>query len=333
MTSALAIAATPLDDFLEDTGSATATGERLQQIGLVGSLLGITLAVGLVVFLVVVHTGSRREVSTLLRVVAVAGFLTLVGAAVEIAGSASISDLGWLDALSDSAASAPMLRLLAGLLILLGLFEHTVPAAETDEPKPEPEPAPEADDVGRAVRWVPAPDSAFAMVGLVLGVFSFGFDGHTVDEGPRVVHALVNLVHVSSAGVWFGGIVGLVAMTAIRRPSGPSMAPLLVRFSTVAAAELIAVTLAGALMTLMIIDGFGDLTGTEWGRLLLVKVGAVAVVAAIGGYHHVAVVPALQRSNPGAHHLRRVRVTVAAEAALLVFVVVTTVFLSTASTT
>ena len=103
------------------------------------------------------------------------------------------------------------------------------------------------------------------------------------------------------------------------------------RFSSIATVALIVVALAGSLMTLMIIDGFGDLTGTAWGRLLLVKIAAVAVTAAIGGYNHFVVAPALDATESVGAIERRARATVAVESVLLVFVTAVTVFLTTAS--
>ena len=306
------VASTPLDDFLDDSVSSD-SGELLQRIGLFGSLFGVTLAVGLLVFLVVVHRGSRAEVGVILRLLALAGGAMLLGAAVELAGVASIGDLSWSDALTDDTGSAPMMRLLGGLLVVLGLFEHTVPV---DEPDGD-------------VRWVPASASAFGIVGTIIGVVSFWFDGHTVTRGPRVIHAIVDLVHVTAGGVWFGGIVGLCVIGLLRR--GESIAPVILRFSPVASIALILVALAGSLMTLMVVDDLGDLTGTEWGRLLLIKLVAVAATALVGAYNHVVVVPALEGSSSQVAAIARARVTIAVEAVLLTFVVAVTVFLTSAS--
>ena len=161
---------------------------------------------------------------------------------------------------------------------------------------------------------------------------SFWFDGHTVTEGPRVVHAVIDVAHVLAGSVWFGGLVALVLIGLLRRAGGPSMAPLVVRFSSIAAAALIIVALAGSLMTLFIIDGFGDLTGTPWGRLLLVKLGAVVLTVLFGAYNHFVVVPALERADVAVDMEARARLTITVEAVILVFVVALTVLLTSAST-
>lgn len=330
------VGSTPLDDFLNDASSSD-RGELLQRVGLFGSLFGVTLVVGLLVFLAVVHRGSRAEVAVLLRVVAVAGGMTVLGAAVELAGVASIGGLSWSDALTDDTGAAPMVRLLGGLLVVLGLFDHTVPVDPhhdahhdehhevlSDRPDDQPTLGPDGD-----VRWVPASASAFGIVGAAVGVVSFWFDGHTVSRGPRVVHAVVDLVHVTAGGVWFGGLVGLCVAALLRR--GSSVAPMVVRFSSVAAGALVLATLAGSLMTLMVIDGFDDLTGTEWGRLLIVKVAAVGATTLFGAYNHFVVVPALEAARSARAMERRAVATIGVEVALLALVVAVTVFLTSAS--
>lgn len=311
---------TPLDDFLEGAGSATETGETLQQIGLVGSLGGLVIALGVIAFLAFVHAGRPAEVRRLLHVAGLAGAVALVGAVVEIAGVASVLDVRWLDALSDPAGSAAMMRLLAGLLIVLGLVDHAVPVRDGSTLA--------GADV---VRWTPGASSAFGVAGAVVGAVSFAFDGHTTTEGSRVVHAIANIAHVSAGSVWVGGIVALVVVGAMRRRDGSGLGLLLVRFSSLATAALIAVAAAGVAMSVMILDEVGDLTGTPWGRLLIAKIVGVAIAVAIGGYHHFVVVPAVQRSPETTDH-RGIGATLAVEVVVLVAVVALTSFLALAST-
>ncbi|MFP5487680.1 MAG: CopD family protein, partial [Acidimicrobiia bacterium] len=217
------------------------------------------------------------EVRALLGVVTAAGGLMLVGGAIELAGTAAVLDVGWLDALTDGSAPGAMMRLLGGALVLLGLGDEMTAA--------DPDAA--GDD---AWRWSAGATSAFGIVGAAIGVASFAFDGHTTTEGPRVLHAVVNAVHVSAAAVWFGGLVAIVVVVVGRTGA---VGPLLVGFSRLATVSLVAVALAGATMAALILDDPSGITGTDWGRRLLVKVGAVVVAASLGAYHHLAVVPRL----------------------------------------
>ena len=73
------------------------------------------------------------------------------------------------------------------------------------------------------------------------------------------------------------------------------------------------------------------ITSTEWGKVLLLKLAAVAAAAALGAYNHFRLRPALDAApdDPGLNVV--VRNTLTAEAILLLFVVVVTSALVAAS--
>lgn len=318
-------AASPIDDFLAETGTSTAAAERLEAIGLGLSLFGTLLAVGVVVVLLAVHRGPLPEIRRLLGLVVVGGLLMTVGGAIEAAGTARLVDARWWDTLIDGSAPSALLRAVGGLLVVIGVAVERA-AGQRD-----------ADAAPIEGRWTPAWAHAFAINGVAMGVVSFSYDGHTVTEGPRLVHAALDAVHVTAGGIWFGGVVALSALALTRRHGIRS---LLVRFAAIATFALAAVAVAGATMALLIVDGIGDLTGTPWGRRYLVKLGLVAVAALLGAHHHYRVVPRLLagdtadaadvHGHPGVD--ASVRRTVVAEAVVLTAVVVTTALLVRAST-
>jgi copper transport protein len=312
------VAGSPLDDFLNRNDTATGGGELVRDIGGTMAMAGLLLAIGTVVFLARVHRGSLAEVRSLLLLAGFGGVLTLAGATAELAGIQAVFETGWSDVLSVDVSSAPMLRLLAGLLLVFGLGTATMPVTPGEA----------------TVRWVPGAESAFGIVGLAVGAFSFAFDGHTVTEGPRGVHLVGNLVHVAAGGVWAGGVAALVAVAVLRhRARTGSIAELVVRFSSVATVALAAVAIAGTLMAVLILDEVDDLTDTVWGRRLTIKVAAVGVAAAIGAYHHLVTVRRLdQPGGVDAAELARVRTTLAIEALALGFVVIASGMLVNGST-
>lgn len=306
----------PLDDFLNRSDATADRAEVVRDVGVTMSMLGLLIAIGVVVFLARVHRGPAREVRSLLTMAGFGGVLTLVGGIVELSGIESVFGTGWSDVLTVEVSSAAMLRVIGGVLVVFGLGEATVEAG------------------GEAtLRWTPGPDSAFGLVGLAVAALSFSFDGHTVTEGPRGVHVIADLVHVTAAGVWFGGLAALVAVAALRHRGGGSIAELIVRFSSVATVALAAVAGAGGVMALLILDDVAELTGTVWGRRLTVKLVAVGVATLLGAYHHLVTVRRLDRpGGPDPVELARARTTLVVEAMVLAFVVLATGFLVNGST-
>ncbi len=303
---------TPLDDFLAET-PASAAAVRLESIGLLIALPALMVSVGVIAYLASVHRGERHEVTGLVRVTIVASVVAAFGAVIEVLGASRLFEISWADAFADGTAAAPMMRLMAALMIALGLYDHVVPIDRTgDEHDDEhldnldPEFGDEFGDTcdvhvvpkpGQIVRWVPSAASAFALVGSALAVLSFSFDGHTVDTTPRVLVATLDVVHVTGGAIWLGGVFGMVVVSQFFRRGSGSVAGLLMRFSGVGALSLEAVAVAGALMSWTIVDGFDDYTGTAWGQRLIAKVVVVSVAAACGAYNHFRVVPQLKAAE------------------------------------
>ena len=216
------------------------------------------------------------------------------------------------DAISDALAApfgiAVGLRVLGGLMVLaLALLD----AADTSRNR----------------------HRALGVVGAALVIVSYSFDGHTVTEGPRLLHAAANATHVTAAAVWSGGLV-LLADLLRRRRGGTDVIGPLNRFSQLAAASLVLAGIAGTVMAVLVMDRFADLWSTGWGRLLIAKVALVAVAAVLGARNRWVHMPALAQSpdehaRPNAH--QRLRRAVRIEAAILVCVGVITAFLVGAS--
>jgi copper transport protein len=305
--------ATTLDDFLDRSGATNA--ELVRDIGGGIATFGVLLAVGVLVFLGRVHRGTRDEVRALVTTASFGGVAMLCGGMAELSGIQAAFGTGWGDVLSVDVSSAPMLRLLAGLLVVFGLADSTASIAE-------------GDDADGLVRWSSGVESSFGIVGVAVGVLSFSFDGHTVTQGPRLAHLTANVAHVAAGGTWFGGVVALIVVAVLRHRTRESFADHVVRYSSVATTALVVAAAAGVAMSLMIVDDPDQLTGTEWGRRLLVKLVAVVVAAAIGAYHHFVTVPRFAAGQPVTPRaLIEVRTTLVIEALVLGFVVVASVLL------
>lgn len=353
-----------LDDFLE-TSSDTARGASLLATSSrILRLLGAVGAIGGIFFAAFVLRGDPRDIRAVLFVVRRAGVIIVLGAVTQLAAQIASAAQGWAGLWSmstvgnvvwSSLGAAIALRMVGGVIILIGArldtheaagatdhvvaFKHLATvgtgfggAESADAPNSANKSHPLAHDGDEAWRMSESPA---AFVGLGLLALSFLFDGHTVSEGPRWIHALTNIVHVMTAATWAGGVVMLAVVVARRHRRGADVRALQLgmRFSVVAVVALVAAALAGTALTVIILDSVSDIWTTSWGRLLVLKALLVIVAGIGGGYNHRVVIPELERSPDDLDLAHRFRTIVSLEAAALIAVTIVTALLIGASAT
>ena len=155
--------------------------------------------------------------------------------------------------------------------------------------------------------------------------------GHATTQHPVAALFPLDVVHVLAMSAWIGGLVALlfVVPAATRRLEPPErtrlLAAVLVRFSPIALGCVVALAATGVLQALIDMGwSLSALTSTPFGRAVLIKVGLLVVLVALGAVNRQRVVPALRRladggAPPGAAG-RLLRRTLRAEVALLVVV-------------
>lgn len=280
----------------------------------------------------------------MLMAIRILGIVIALGAAIEYVGVGRIAGESLADGWSTTSGFATVLRVVGGLGIAVGLAATIARTGRSARAGARPLSAMALDerrvneqvDPGVAptlVRWVPDARSWPALGGAVLIVASFWFDGHTVSKGFRPLHALVNSVHVAAGAVWVGGVVSMAAVLWMRSLRGEPLrgVEMVLRFSKIATIALAAVLAAGAVMAFLILDSLSELTGTEWGKILLLKSAAVGLAIIGGAYNHFRLLPALE-ADPNSTELHtELRSTVTAEAIVLVFAVIVTAWLVAAA--
>jgi copper transport protein len=177
--------------------------------------------------------------------------------------------------------------------------------------------------------WFPTVDSTGAGLGAIALVAAHLFDGHTVTKGDRLWTAVADVVHVAGGAVWAGGVFMLAAVLWRRHRHGRELRALqlALRFSVVATLALVAVGVAGVVLTVIVLDSPSELWATEWGRTLIVKTLFVAAAATAGGYNHKVLIPELQQSPDDPTLAHRFRMIITGEAAALAGVLITTALL------
>ncbi len=144
--------------------------------------------------------------------------------------------------------------------------------------------------------------------------------GHARVEGSLAI--LSDSVHVLAAGVWVGGLAFLALLLVKAGGDRWSLAVKVVpRFSTLAVASVIALVSAGVVSSILEIGSWSGLVETTYGRLVLVKVGLLLPLVALGGYNNRVSVPRLATADSVGGTRRRFARIVATELVLMVLVV------------
>lgn len=154
--------------------------------------------------------------------------------------------------------------------------------------------------------------------------------GHTRSVTPLWLMVAADLSHVSAGSVWFGGLIGLV-VSLRRLAERPRVGALVLgRFSTLGAWMLFVLTVAGSVLAWRILETWSNLFHTDFGVVLLVKIGLVALVGAVAAWNRYRLLPAVVADSGFADRTtasKRMQRTVRLEALLLVGVLGLTGFL------
>lgn len=348
-----------LDDFLNSRVSHAPFLSAFGVISRTLSLLGAMIAIGGVAFAAIVLRGSERDIRSVLFWVRRASVVLLIGALAELIHQLATVNGNWttvwppsslatvlwspvglaiglrlvgaglmlrahLDVVPAKVAADPVLALQAAIPVGAG----PRPTGPVDEPT---EPYQRPDDLS----WRVDGELAIVFAGVVAVLAAFAFDGHTLTEGVRALTSLMAMAHAAAGAVWAGGLVMLAHVVWLRhrREADSRSVQLAVRFSVVAAIALVIAGGAGTLLAMTILDSVSELWTTPWGRVLLAKIGLVAVAAAAGGYNHKVLIPrmmSLPPHDPKADAEFRRAATIEG-AALLLVIVLTAVLVAAAS--
>lgn len=283
-------------------------GLRQLHIGLRAACTALAFAaVGVLLFLVLAWEGSRREVRMLSRLVTRAA----LGAGLAAAALAGVATAraagGWGGAIdvaptviSGRYAAGVGMRVAGALLVLAGtgrlrrlLSAGTLPiagGAVDVAPMIDLRPTSAAPDPGRRLGA-----AAPALLGAALLVGSFALVGHAADAEPQAVSMTAAVLHTLAGAAWGGGLLGLVATLGHRHRSGIAIRAgvMATRFSSVATFGVVTAGAAGVALATVRLGAVADLWMTRYGLVLMAKTAVVAVVAGIGAYNHLALIPRL----------------------------------------
>lgn len=162
--------------------------------------------------------------------------------------------------------------------------------------------------------------------GALLCVASFLATGHPVVAAPRWPSALAYALHLLGAAFWLGALAPLARGLKVLRPDEAWR--VVAKFSTIAVYAVAAIVASGLVLSALHLGSWRALAASDYGLRLTVKAALAAAVIALAGYNKIVLTPALARGDTAAPS--RLRVSIAAEFALLVLILGAAVVLSLA---
>lgn len=149
---------------------------------------------------------------------------------------------------------------------------------------------------GRATLWLLG---ATALAAVLVHVLSGHADAPSAWRGLNV---LAQWVHMAAIGVWLGGLAWL--LLGIRGAERAQRGAAVRAFSRVATVTLVVVLATGLARALVEVGTPAGLVDSRYGITLLVKVGLVVVLVALGALNHFRLVPALPVRDGAARSFR-----------------------------
>jgi copper transport protein len=114
----------------------------------------------------------------------------------------------------------------------------------------------------------------------VIGIATWPLSGHPPDSNAPVLTVIADAAHVTSVAVWLGGLVMLAAFV-LRRANDEELDVILPVWSNWAALAVTVLVLAGTAQALIEVVTLNALLHTTYGKLLMLKIGLLAVVLAV----------------------------------------------------
>jgi putative copper resistance protein D len=151
---------------------------------------------------------------------------------------------------------------------------------------------------------------------------SFALTGHTSTLALPVRAAIA--LHVLAAFLWVGSLYPLLSMSTTA--DLPRVQRLMRSFGTSALLIVAVLLLSGIFMLTQLLHSFAELTATDYGQVLLLKLTGVSALLALAGINKLLLVPQLTAGNSAG----KLRASIRMEITVALFILAVTTWLTSA---
>ncbi len=171
--------------------------------------------------------------------------------------------------------------------------------------------------------------AALALAVAFVGALAFAGHAAAGDDTEGAVHEAADVLHLIAAAAWVGALAPLAIALAAAKDVGPPTFVIArtatLRFSTLGIASVGTVLATGIVNTFALAGSWAGLFGTDYGRLLSVKIVLFLAMLAIAAVNRIRLTPRLIDGGDGAsralRQLRKNALTEATIGALILFIV------------
>ncbi len=164
-----------------------------------------------------------------------------------------------------------------------------------------------------------------AIVGAMVASTSFAWVGHVHALTPNTVPSLLLCLHLLCAAFWLGALPPLLII--VRGAHQPQIAAAAARFGKFALRVVALLLAAGASLLLMLIGSAAQFWASDYGRMMAVKLLAVAALLSLAAWNKLALTPKLLQGD--ARAMVRFRRSLQAEMSVGALILLTTAAFTT----
>lgn len=139
-----------------------------------------------------------------------------------------------------------------------------------------------------------------AALGAALTPLSFALTGHAAASQPALLPQTLLTVHLLCVAYWIGALWPLRFL--MRSEDLPRISAVMTRFGNIAAYTVGTLVGVGVLLLWWIVPDIWGLPASDYGRLVGLKLGVVAILLALAAANKLRLVPALERGDTRASH-------------------------------
>jgi copper transport protein len=246
--------ATPIDPgSIGGSSGTSSSGSAWLAVWRALTYAGFAVVLGTWAFVLTCWSDGRRD-RVVLLVLTLAAAAALVAAALRAVTEAAVLDVTLFDLLDLRSGRAWL-----ALVVLAALALGVDPLLRSRAP-------------ATTLAWI------WGASATAVGV-AIAYAGHGASGRAPLGGTVLTVVHVAAASVWVGGLVALVrCVVAVDRPTAWGVAA---RFSGIALTLVAVLAATGAVQAIRQLDSWDALTGSDFGRALLVKLGVVAALLTV----------------------------------------------------